>query len=142
MRKKSNHSHSLSCGSQLRGDKGRFQLFGDTVNTASRMESTGEKGRIQCSAATAALLKQAGKEHWLTPREGKIVAKGKGEMDTFWIHVTVTKGTSVGRASNVQEVPLKQHHQPASETSPLPMSPPSPAAGLYRRQYPEGMGEF
>ena len=59
--------------------------FGDTVNTASRMESTGMIGRIQVSAETADELIAKGKVHWLKPRADKIVAKGKGQLDTFWL---------------------------------------------------------
>ena len=44
------------------------------------MESNGEKGRIQCSEATASALRKGGKGHWLVPREDMVVAKGKGEM--------------------------------------------------------------
>lgn len=82
----------------LRGDRGRFQLFGkslsftwkrgtnfhctgDTVNTAARLESTGEPRKIQLSTETAELLMAAGKEHWITKREEKIKAKGKGELE-------------------------------------------------------------
>jgi hypothetical protein len=36
----------------------KYTLLGDTVNVASRMESTGAPGRVQCSARTAQLLKQ------------------------------------------------------------------------------------
>jgi class 3 adenylate cyclase len=72
-------------GGVLRGEKSRFQLFGDTMNTAARMESNGKRDMIQISEATAELLVQAGKDHWLTPREDPILAKGKGEMKTFWI---------------------------------------------------------
>ena len=69
----------------LRGQKSRFQLFGDTVNTASRMESTGMKNRIQISEATAALLKEGGMDSWVRRRDTKISAKGKGELQTFWL---------------------------------------------------------
>ncbi|CAB9528578.1 Receptor-type guanylate cyclase gcy [Seminavis robusta] len=80
------HSGSTTAG-VLRGDKGRFQLFGDTVNTASRMESNGVKGRIHVSQATADAITAAGKGRWLTAREDKIVAKGKGEMQTYFVGI-------------------------------------------------------
>lgn len=49
------------------------------MNTASRMESTGQRGKVQVSQETADLLVAAGKTSWITPREERIVAKGKGE---------------------------------------------------------------
>jgi hypothetical protein len=44
---------------------------------ASRMESTGQRGKIQISETTAALLIEAGKEHWLKRRQDAVSAKGK-----------------------------------------------------------------
>jgi class 3 adenylate cyclase len=85
------HSGPITAG-VLRGEKARFQLFGDTMNTASRMESTSTPSRIQCSQDTATLLQEAGKDHWITPREETVVAKGKGEMRTFWIDPLVILG--------------------------------------------------
>lgn len=58
-----------------------YDVWGDTVNTASRMESHGEPGRIQCSAETYARLKDL---FAFTPR-GSIEVKGKGMMETYWL---------------------------------------------------------
>ena len=83
------HSGPVKAG-VLRGVKGHFQLFGDTVNTASRMESQGLSGRIHASEATANTPRAQGKEEWLAPREDKVFAKGKGEMQTYFVSVTTT----------------------------------------------------
>jgi len=78
------HSGPVTAG-VLRGERSRFHFFGDTMNTASRMESTGVGGAIQLSPQTAELLRAAGKGHWLVARESPVHAKGKGEMQTHWL---------------------------------------------------------
>jgi len=75
-------------GGVLRSDNARFQLFGDTMNTASRMESTGLPNRVQVSESTAALLKDSGKDHWTRQREQSVAVKGKGDMQTYWLNVS------------------------------------------------------
>ena len=75
----------------LRGDRSRFQLFGDTVNTAARMESCGKPGKIQCSQSTAEILMRSGKEHWLEARTDLVSAKGKGMLRTYFITPFVDK---------------------------------------------------
>lgn len=93
------HSGPVVAG-VLRGEKSRFQLFGDTMNTAARMESTGIPGRVQISQETADLLDQANKTHWYEPRPDKVVAKGKGELSTFLLKINQNgKAGSSGYAS-------------------------------------------
>lgn len=58
-----------------------YDLWGDTVNVASRMESLGMPGKIQVTAETYKRLKD---RYILTPR-GAIAVKGKGEMMTYWL---------------------------------------------------------
>lgn len=70
------HSGPVTAG-VLRGDKARFQLFGDTMNTTSRIETTGAANRVHISEQTAAYLMDAGKKHWLSLREDKVTAKGR-----------------------------------------------------------------
>lgn len=87
------HSGQVTAG-VLRGERARFQLFGDSVNTTARMESNGMRNKIHISQETADLLVGAGKGHWITPRAEKITAKGKGELQTYWLDLKGDAGKS------------------------------------------------
>ena len=58
-----------------------YDIWGDTVNTASRMESHGQAGRIQMSQQTQERLGN----DFITIERGVIDVKGKGEMNTWWL---------------------------------------------------------
>ncbi|MBK9060174.1 MAG: hypothetical protein IPL81_09985 [Flavobacteriales bacterium] len=92
--------------------KFQYDIWGDTVNTASRMESSGEVGQVNISEATYALVKDVNSEWSLanseqpihhsptpihrpaftfTPR-GKVQAKGKGEMEMYFVSNSLGEG--------------------------------------------------
>jgi class 3 adenylate cyclase len=58
-----------------------YDIWGDTVNTASRMESSGEAGKVNISGSTYKLVKE--KFHCV--HRGKIQAKNKGEIDMYFV---------------------------------------------------------
>jgi adenylate cyclase len=87
-----------------------YDLWGDAVNTASRMESHGTPGEIQITRATYELLK----DEFVCRRRGTIFVKGKGQMETWYL---------VGPRSDQQRT-----ERDSSE---------APEASI-RRQYPRG----
>ena len=65
----------------------KYGMFGDSINTASRMESNSIAGRIHCSLVSANLLKEQAPEIPLVSR-GTLNIKGKGNMETFFVNET------------------------------------------------------
>jgi len=97
------HSGAVT-GGVLRGQNSRFQLFGDTMNMASRMESTGAKNCIHISSDTAQLLRIAGKEKWIEKRDKMIDIKGKGAQNTYWVKIkTVPKSAASETSSSAKD---------------------------------------
>jgi class 3 adenylate cyclase len=86
----------LHCGAVYGGLVGthggrKHTLLGDAVNVASRMQSHGAAGAVQCSGGFAALVRAqagacgAGRGLRLLEREGGVELRGRGRMDAFWV---------------------------------------------------------
>ena len=69
--------------------KFQYDIWGDTVNTANRMESSGEVGKVNISQSTYELLK--GDSDYVFEKRGKIKAKGKGEMEMYFVSHNFSK---------------------------------------------------
>jgi adenylate cyclase len=66
--------------------KFQYDIWGDTVNTASRMESSGEVGKVNISQSTYELLKD--NPQFSFESRGKVEAKGKGEIEMYFVSNT------------------------------------------------------
>jgi class 3 adenylate cyclase len=77
------HSGPVTAG-VLRGERSRFQLFGDTVHHAAFMEKSCLPGRIHVSSETAYNLLAAGRESWLSHRSDPVEIEGRGILTTYW----------------------------------------------------------
>jgi adenylate cyclase len=84
-----------------------YDLWGDAVNTASRMESHGTSGRIQITRATKELLED---EFVCEPR-GTIPVKGKGEVETWYL---------VARRANAQLTEPESGPTTVADSRPCP----------------------
>jgi class 3 adenylate cyclase len=107
------HSGPITAG-VLRGQRSRFQLFGDTMNTTARIESSSKAGKIHISSETAEFLKKDGKGCWLEKRHDLITAKGKGSLQTYWLksiegkHCLGQEDRDCGSSSNTTTYPDDQ----------------------------------
>ncbi|KAK3510295.1 hypothetical protein QTP70_033738 [Hemibagrus guttatus] len=73
--------------------KPQYDIWGNTVNVASRMESTGELGRIQVTEETSDVLQKLG---YSCECRGLIDVKGKGELKTFFVCTDSNKQQGMG----------------------------------------------
>jgi adenylate cyclase len=76
-----------------------YDLWGDAVNTASRMESQSTPGEIQITRTTYQLLK----DEFVCRRRGTIVVKGKGEMETWYLVGPRSDDGRTDRGANSQD---------------------------------------
>mmetsp|Transcript_6696 Transcript_6696/g.18744 ORF Transcript_6696/g.18744 Transcript_6696/m.18744 type:complete len:1206 (-) Transcript_6696:178-3795(-) len=126
------HSGPVTAG-VLRGDKSRFQLFGDTVNTAARMEGTGERGRIHLSEETGKELVKFNKGHWIKQRSDLVVAKGKGHMSTYWLDPKLRSAASVsGKDTSQNSSPSADKDASFIKTGPSKPVPSNEDAKMQR----------
>jgi len=86
-----------------------YDLWGDTVNIASRMESQGQSGAIHVSQSTYERLRDS----YLFEERGQIVVKGKGAMPTYFL-----RGRRGRPTSNRQQIGPCRHHATPRQAPP------------------------
>ncbi|KAJ8394906.1 hypothetical protein AAFF_G00040290 [Aldrovandia affinis] len=88
-------NHGPVIAGVIGASKPQYDIWGNTVNVASRMESTGELGKIQVTEETASMLMGLG---YCCSSRGLVSVKGKGEMKTFFVCNDMSKMQSMGQS--------------------------------------------
>ncbi|XP_077789704.1 adenylate cyclase type 2 isoform X4 [Podarcis muralis] len=86
-------NHGPVIAGVIGAQKPQYDIWGNTVNVASRMESTGVLDKIQVTEETSNILQTLG---YICTCRGIINVKGKGELQTYFVHTEMTKSLSQG----------------------------------------------
>ncbi|KAM9415674.1 adenylate cyclase type 2-like isoform 3-T3 [Salvelinus alpinus] len=86
-------NHGPVIAGVIGAQKPQYDIWGNSVNVASRMESTGVLGKIQVTEETSRILLTLG---YMCSCRGIINVKGKGELKTFFVHTEMTRSLSQG----------------------------------------------
>lgn len=86
-------NHGPVIAGVIGAQKPQYDIWGNTVNVASRMESTGVLGKIQVTEETNWILQTLG---YMCSCRGIINVKGKGDLRTFFVHTEMTQSLSQG----------------------------------------------
>nr|XP_057908751.1 adenylate cyclase type 2 isoform X3 [Doryrhamphus excisus] len=86
-------NHGPVIAGVIGAQKPQYDIWGNTVNVASRMDSTGVLGKIQVTEETSRILLTLG---YVCSCRGIINVKGKGELKTYFVHTEMTRSLSQG----------------------------------------------
>ncbi|KAM8826282.1 adenylate cyclase type 2-like [Synchiropus picturatus] len=86
-------NHGPVIAGVIGAQKPQYDIWGNTVNVASRMDSTGVLGKIQVTEETSRVLLTLG---YVCTCRGIIHVKGKGQLKTFFVHTEMTRSPSQG----------------------------------------------
>uniref|UniRef100_A0A8P4KN57 Adenylate cyclase type 2 n=1 Tax=Dicentrarchus labrax TaxID=13489 RepID=A0A8P4KN57_DICLA len=86
-------NHGPVIAGVIGAQKPQYDIWGNSVNVASRMETTGVLGKIQVTEETSHILSVLG---YMCSCRGIINVKGKGELRTFFVHTEMTRSLSQG----------------------------------------------
>lgn len=84
-------------GGVIGAKKPVYDIWGNTVNEASRMDSTGSLDKVQVPKDTAEILKKVG---YHLDYRGLIQVKGKGQMETYWVSGKISRQSSLNKSQH------------------------------------------